>query len=60
MQCKDDELLTIQELANLLKVKPSWIYARTCKGQTMIPCVKLGRHLRFQKQAVYRALGIAG
>jgi predicted DNA-binding transcriptional regulator AlpA len=56
----NDELLTLEELAIILKVKPSWIYARTCKGQSDIPHVKLGRHLRFQKRKVFEALGIIG
>lgn len=51
-----DELLTIEELAAILKVPKSWIYARTYKKE--LPCVKVGRHLRFQKVKVFEVLGI--
>lgn len=59
MGTKDDEILTLQEVAQLLKVKPSWIYSRTCRGQSVIPCFRLGRHLRFSKEKVFKALGIS-
>jgi len=45
------ELLTIDELAAELKVKPSWIYRRTGMGGDM-PVLRLGRYLRFDRQAV--------
>ena len=38
-------LMTLEEVATYLKVKPSWIYARTRSG--LIPHRKLGNHLRF-------------
>jgi len=47
------ELLTIQEMAQLLKVKPSWIYFRTMQtGTNAIPRVKIGKYLRFSPGAV--------
>ena len=47
------ELLTIQEMAQLLKVKPSWIYFRTMQtGANAIPRLKLGKYLRFNPGAV--------
>ena len=51
-----DELLTIEELAATLKVPKSWIYSRTCRNA--LPYVRVGRHLRFQKPMVFKALGI--
>ena len=39
------ELLTLEEIAALLKVSKSWIYERTRKGT--IPHLKLGKYLRF-------------
>ena len=51
-----DELLTIEELSVILKVPKSWIYSRTCRKE--LPHVKIGRHLRFQKPMVFKALGI--
>ena len=56
---ESDDLLTLDELAALLKVKPSWIYGETCKAErSKIPFVKVGKHLRFQKKQVFESLGI--
>ena len=43
-----DGLLTVDEVASLLKVSKSWIYEHTRKrhGETL-PHVKLGKYLRF-------------
>ncbi len=51
-----NELLTIAELAAVLKVRKSWIYGRT--STNTLPYIKVGRHLRFQKAKVFEALGI--
>ena len=40
-----DELLTLDEVAALLKLPKSWIYERT--RRKLIPHVKLGKYLRF-------------
>jgi excisionase family DNA binding protein len=49
------ELLTVQELAGMLRVPRSWIYARTCDGaEEVIPHLKFGRHLRFQLSQIER------
>jgi excisionase family DNA binding protein len=49
----DKELLTIDELADELKVNKSWIYARTReKGPDALPRIRLGRYLRFEKNEV--------
>jgi len=47
------DLLTIDELAGVLKVGRSWIYRRTGKGGEM-PVIRIGRYLRFDLQAVLR------
>ncbi len=48
-----DELLTIDELAGLLKVPKSWIYAHTRpRSRTRLPHVKLGKYIRFSEQDV--------
>lgn len=48
-----DELLTLKELAERLKVKRSWVYARTReRGPGSLPRLKAGKYLRFQEQAV--------
>ena len=48
-----DELLTVDELAEWLKVPPSWIYGRTRRrGEGRLPFIKLGKYLRFEALAV--------
>jgi excisionase family DNA binding protein len=43
-----DELLTVAEVAEVLKVPVSWVYERTRrKGVERIPHLKLGKYLRF-------------
>jgi len=52
-----DELLTIDELAAILKVPRSWIYLHTRKrSKTAIPHVKIGKYLRFSGADVRRFL----
>ena len=47
------ELLTLEELAQKLKVRKSWVYARTREtGPRSMPRLKAGKYLRFQEQAV--------
>ncbi len=46
----DIELLTIDELADLLKVKKSWVYDRVQDGS--IPSIKLGGHRRFRRSEI--------
>ena len=44
------ELLTINELADLLKIPVSWIYSRTrIKSEESIPCVRIGKYVRFDE-----------
>jgi excisionase family DNA binding protein len=44
----EQELLTVMELAEKLKVPKSWIYAHTRqRGPDAIPKFRLGRYLRF-------------
>ncbi len=39
---------TLNELAEILKVKKGWIYGQTFKkGPGSIPRLKIGKHLRF-------------
>jgi excisionase family DNA binding protein len=43
-----NDLLTVGELASLLKVPKSWIYDHTRKrGIEKLPHIKLGKYLRF-------------
>ncbi len=50
---ENQELLTIDEMADRLKVKPSWLYFRTMQtGKDAIPRVRIGKYLRFNPGAV--------
>ena len=49
----EDELLTVSEIAGVLKVPTSWVYERTRRsGTDQIPHIKLGKYLRFRWPAV--------
>lgn len=53
-----EELLTVRELADRLKVPASWIYQRTrCRGRDRLPHIKIGKYLRFEELAVEAWLG---
>jgi excisionase family DNA binding protein len=53
----NDEFLTVQELANRLKVPISWVYARTReRGKNTIPVLRAGKYLRFHEAEVIRWL----
>ncbi len=44
---------TLDELSEILKVKKGWIYGQTFKkGPGAIPRLKIGKHLRFDMEAV--------
>jgi excisionase family DNA binding protein len=48
-----DELLTVDELADMLKVPRTWIYQRTRRrGDQQLPHVKIGKYTRFEATAV--------
>src|SRR5881296_3028199 len=52
MELLRNTFLTVQELAQLLKVKVSWIYDRTrCTGPELIPHVRFGRQIRFHLES---------
>jgi len=50
------ELLTVDEIAALLKVSKSWVYEHTRGRGTprsdRLPSIKLGKYVRFDAQAV--------
>ncbi len=50
------ELLTVDEIATLLKVSKSWVYehsrARCSPRSERLPHIKLGKYVRFDAQAV--------
>lgn len=45
-----DRLLTAEDVAALLQVKPSWVYAESRAGR--LPTVPVGRYKRFRRSAV--------
>lgn len=47
-------LLTADDVAQMLRVKRSWVYAAARQDQ--IPHVRLGRYIRFREEAVERWL----
>ncbi len=52
-----DEILTVQEVAALLKVKPSWVYDRiNPKHGERLPHIRLRRYIRFERSAVLQFL----
>ena len=45
--------MTIQDVAQLLKVPKSWVYERTRhRGAERLPFIKLGKYLRFEETAI--------
>ena len=46
----DDDLLTAEEVAELLRMSPAWVYAQT-RGRR-IPHIRLGRHVRYRRSAL--------
>ena len=43
----DTPLLTPAQAAELLSVRPSWIYEAVRTGS--LPCLRIGRHIRFTR-----------
>ncbi len=51
----ENDLLTVSEVAEALKVPVSWIYERSRRrGAERIPHIKLGKYLRFESDAVQK------
>ena len=50
---ENDALLTVGEVAETLRVSRSWVYERTRRrGRDRLPCIKLGKYLRFEITAI--------
>lgn len=45
------ELLAAEEVAQLLGMSLDWVYAQTRKGR--IPHIRLGRSVRYRRQAIF-------
>lgn len=49
----NEELLTIDELAEFLKVPKSWCYHQTRqRGENSIPRIQVGKYIRFRQSEV--------
>jgi excisionase family DNA binding protein len=50
------ELLTVEEVAAVLKVSPSWVYEHTRSRGTpraeQLPHIKIGKYVRFDPSAI--------
>lgn len=46
------DVLTAGEVAEMLRVTPAWVYAETRRGR--IPHVRLGRYVRYRREALLR------
>lgn len=49
------KLLTVEEVAGMLRVSEAWVKDRTrkrVKPEDAIPCIRLGRLVRFSEQAI--------
>ena len=50
------ELLTVEDVAALLKVSKSWVYEHTCScdmpRSERLPFLKIGKYVRFEARAV--------
>ena len=52
-----DVLLTVKEVAAILRVPVSWVYERTRRrGFEMLPYLKVGKYLRFRLSEVQNYL----
>ena len=51
----NENLLSPEQMADVLGVKMSWVYRHTMrKGPGSIPRIKVGKYLRFEKEAVLK------
>jgi excisionase family DNA binding protein len=50
------ELLTVEDVAAILRVSKSWVYehtrSRVVPRTDRLPCIKLGKYVRFEARAV--------
>ena len=53
-------LVTPKEMAEILKVRTSWLYQRTRLGPEALPFIRVGRYVRFNPQQVIAFLEAKG
>lgn len=49
------ELLTPEEVAAMLRVPKTWVYAQAREGN--LPCVRMGRYVRFRRADIEAWMG---
>ena len=54
MEREPDDILTIDELSDYLRISRSTLYKLAQEGR--VPCQKVGRHWRFRKETIDRWL----
>jgi excisionase family DNA binding protein len=47
-----ERLLTAEDVAQLLNVSTAWVYDHADRKQPAIPCVRLGKSVRFRPEDV--------
>ena len=47
-----EQLLTVQQVADRLQVRRSWIYNRRHSGSLPFPAIRVGKFLRFRRSDV--------
>lgn len=53
MNPAEPEILTPEQVASLLKVRPSWVYEKVRRrSRNPLPVHRVGRYLRFRRSAV--------
>jgi excisionase family DNA binding protein len=53
-----DVLLTADDVAGMLKVRPSWVYSAAKRGE--LPCIRVGRWVRFDRRKVHEWIDAGG
>lgn len=46
----DETLLTVQEVAKILRVRPRWVYEASARGD--LPSFKVGGYVRFRREDI--------
>jgi excisionase family DNA binding protein len=49
---RDEDLMTVTEAADYLRVPVSWVYGRTRRQK--LPMIRVGKHIRFSRQALIK------
>lgn len=50
MESTTQKLMTVEQVAAVLQVRPSWVYGKVATGE--IPYVRVGRYVRFRIEEV--------